>query len=161
MGPRTTAALMRFQARAGLAADGIAGPATLAAVKRRSPASPIRLARPVPAAIGDRHGFRGSRLHAGLDFTASMGDRVAAAGAGTVTTRAYDPGWGNYVVVAHGQGVKTVYAHLSRIDVNPGRAVAAGTTIGAVGSSGSSTGPHLHFEVISRGANVDPLSAIG
>ena len=161
MGPHTTAALKRFQARAGLAADGIAGPATLAAVKRPSPASPIRLRRPVGAAIGDRYGFRGSRLHAGLDFRSAMGDPVAAAGAGTVAVRAYDGGWGNYVVLAHGSGVRTVYAHLSRIAVSQGQSVAAGARIGAVGSTGTSTGPHLHFEVLSRGANVDPLGAIG
>jgi len=63
-------------------------------------------------------------------------------------------------VIAHGSGVRTLYAHLSSVAVRTGRAVATGTTIGGVGSTGASTGPHLHFEVTSRGANVDPLRAI-
>jgi murein DD-endopeptidase MepM/ murein hydrolase activator NlpD len=62
-------------------------------------------------------------------------------------------------VIAHGSGVRTRYAHLSRVAVKLGERVSTGSTIGFVGSSGESTGPHLHFEVTVRGANVDPLSA--
>ena len=67
-------------------------------------------------------------------------------------------GWGNLVVVSHGSGVRTFYAHLSRMTVKVGKNVSGGATIGFVGASGRATGPHLHFEVMVRGANVDPLS---
>ena len=68
--------------------------------------------------------------------------------------------FGNTVVVAHGRGVRTLYAHLSRIDVTLFDDVSAGVRIGAVGSTGRSTGPHLHFEVRLRGAAIDPLGAL-
>jgi murein DD-endopeptidase MepM/ murein hydrolase activator NlpD len=70
-------------------------------------------------------------------------------------------GWGYLVSIAHGNGIRTMYAHLSRIDVRVGARVAAGHQIGLVGSTGHSTGPHLHFEVRVRGAPVDPLPAFG
>jgi murein DD-endopeptidase MepM/ murein hydrolase activator NlpD len=161
LGARTDRALRRFQRRAGLAADGVAGPATVRALSRASPRSPLRLVRPVRAAIGDRFRFRGVRLHAGLDFPAPTGTQVVAAGAGRVAGVGYDGGWGKFVIVRHAAGVRTLYAHLSVITVAHGQAVAAGGLVGRVGSTGGSTGPHLHFEVFSRGANVDPLSAIG
>jgi peptidoglycan hydrolase-like protein with peptidoglycan-binding domain len=160
-GARTDRALRRFQARAGLAADGIAGPATIRALRRPSPQSPLAMRRPVRAPTGDRFRFRGARLHAGVDFPAATGAAVSAARSGTVAQVGYDPaGWGNFVVIAHGAGVRTLYAHLSSVSVRPGRRVSSRTTIGGVGSTGASTGPHLHFEVTSRGANVDPLRAI-
>lgn len=159
-GARTAAAVSRFQARAGLTPDGLAGPATLQALKRPSPASPIRLARPVDAAVGDRYGMRGARLHAGLDFPAPTGAPVTAATVGSVVTVGWDGGWGRYVVLQHVAGVRTLYAHLSSVALADGARVGTGTTIGAVGATGAATGPHLHFEVFSRGANVDPLPAL-
>jgi murein DD-endopeptidase MepM/ murein hydrolase activator NlpD len=160
-GARTDRALRRFQARAGLAADGIAGPATTRALRRPSPQSPLAMRRPVRAPTGDRFRFRGARLHAGVDFPAPSGARVSAARGGTVVRVGYEPGgFGNFVVIAHGAGVRTLYAHLSSVAVRSGRRVRGGTRIGGVGSTGASTGPHLHFEVTSRGANVDPLRAL-
>lgn len=161
LGPRTDKALRRFQRWAGLPADGIAGPATLAALRRAVPRSPLRLAWPIFGAIGDRFGPRGNRFHAGVDFPAPKGAPVAAAGPGQVVLAGrHVDGWGTLVVVAHSLGVRTRYAHLSRIDVRVGQLVRTGTTVGLVGATGEATGPHLHFEVLVRGANVDPLSAL-
>ena len=161
LGARTDGALRRFQRWAGLAPDGVAAALTLRALSRPSPQSPIRLLRPIRAPVGDRFGFRGARLHAGVDFPAPFGRAVTSAGSGRVVWVGDDAGWGRYVVVSHAFGVRTLYAHLSSIFVRRGRRVSAGTRIGAVGSTGAATGPHLHFEVVVRGANVDPLGAIG
>ena len=161
LGGKTDRALRRFQAWAGLPSDGIAGRATIRRLKRPSPQSPVRLGRPVNAPVGDRFMFRGSRLHAGLDFTAPSGTAVVAPRSGTVATVGYDPaGWGNFIVIKHGSGVRTLFAHLSSTAVHRGSRVGRGRLIGRVGSTGGSTGPHLHFEVFVRGANVDPLRAI-
>ena len=161
LGPRTDRALRRFQRWAGLPADGVAGVMTLRALRRGSPQSPLRLASPIAAPIGDRFGFRGMRLHAGVDFPAPSGTPVGSAGSGRVAVTGFDAGWGRFVVVAHAARVRTIYAHLSSIVVGRGQRVSAGTQIGAVGSTGASSGPHLHFEVTVRGANVDPLGATG
>jgi murein DD-endopeptidase MepM/ murein hydrolase activator NlpD len=161
-GGRTDHALRRFQRWARLGVDGVAGPATFAALRTRPPRSPLRFIRPLQTAIGDRFGPRGSTFHTGIDFPARPGRGVAAARYGRVSYAAWMPGgWGYLVSIAHGNGVRTMYAHLSRIDVRVGRRVAAGHQIGLVGSTGHSTGPHLHFEVRIRGASVDPLAAFG
>jgi murein DD-endopeptidase MepM/ murein hydrolase activator NlpD len=78
-----------------------------------------------------------------------------------VTSAGFDDGYGLLVVLSHAAGVTTWYAHLSRIEVRPGGCVAAGTRLGAVGSTGHATGPHLHFEVRVRGAATDPRLALG
>jgi len=160
-GPHFAAALTRFQAWAGLAADGVAGPATIAALGRPPPRSPLRLRLPVAAAAGDGFGPRGDAFHTGVDFPAAAGTPVAAAGAGCVVSAGFDDGYGLLVVLSHALGVTTWYAHLSRIDVRPGACVAAGARLGAVGATGRATGPHLHFEVRLRGAATNPLFALG
>jgi hypothetical protein len=158
---RVADALRRFQAWAGLGADGVAGAATLAALRRPVPVSPLRLRAPVAGPVGDRFGPRGGRFHTGLDFPVAFGVPVVAAGAGCVASAGFNTGgYGRLVVLQHAQGVTTWYAHLSRIDVRPGQCLAAGQRLGLVGSSGRSTGPHLHWEVHLRGAAVDPLSAL-
>jgi murein DD-endopeptidase MepM/ murein hydrolase activator NlpD len=158
-GAHTDAALRGFQVWAGIKPDGTAGPATIAALRGPFPRSPLRFARPLQGPVGDLFGPRGARFHAGVDFPAPAGTAVAAAGSGRVVFAGTSgSGWGNLVVVAHRLGVRTRYAHLSRIEVQLGERVNAGSTIGLVGATGEATGPHLHFEVVVRGANVDPLS---
>ena len=161
-GARLEAAVRRFQRFHGLPQLGAAGPQTIAAATTSPlPTSPIRLRRPVDAPAGDGYGPRGNAFHAGIDFVAAAGTPVGAAASGRVTWAAPLGSFGSAVMVAHGRGVRTLYAHLSRIDVAVGDRVTAGEQIGHVGSTGRSTGPHLHFEVRLRGATVDPLSALG
>ncbi|MEA2267662.1 MAG: hypothetical protein QOC64_272 [Solirubrobacteraceae bacterium] len=160
-GPRFAAALRRYQAWAGLAADGVAGPQTVGRLRAAPPRPPLRLALPVRAPMGDGFGPRGDRFHSGVDFTAPAGAPVTAAGPGCVTFAGADARYGRLVVVAHGAGVTTWYAHLSRIDAPRGRCLAAGAPLGTVGASGRATGPHLHFEVRVRDAATDPRLALG
>jgi len=160
-GTRTGAALFRYQRWRRIGADGVAGPVTIQALRSPPPRSPLRFRRPVRAGIGDRFGPRGNRFHTGVDFTAWRGDRVAAARPGRVTRAGWTAGgYGNLVVIRHPYRVRSFYAHLSRITVRVGQRVRAGARIGIVGSTGNSTGPHLHFEVRVRGAAVDPLPAL-
>ena len=95
--------------------------------------------------------------HKGIDIGASMGAQVIAAAAGKVTTVSYNSARGYFIVVDHGSSYVTLYQHLSRQDVKVGDMVKAGQQIGAVGETGISTAPHLHFEVHVNGTPVDPL----
>jgi len=160
-GPHTDAALRRFQRFAGLGVDGLAGPAAFRALRHGRPHVPFSLLRPVNAPVGDPFGPRGNRFHPGLDLPAPYGARVRAARTGRVVKAGWDSGgYGYLVVLRHGSGVRTFYAHLSHISVHRGQRVAAGARVGRVGASGEATGPHLHFEVRRRGAAVDPLPAL-
>ena len=115
---------------------------------------------PVSSTFGPRvHPILGSvRMHDGLDFRAPSGTPIRAAGAGTVVYAGWWGGYGNATVVDHGGSVATLYAHQSTIYVRAGTTVARGQVIGAVGSTGFSTGPHLHFEVRVNGVPVNPLA---
>jgi murein DD-endopeptidase MepM/ murein hydrolase activator NlpD len=159
-GTHTRAALQRAQAFAGLPADGVAGPATQAAL-RQPPVQSPPLRRPIAAAAGDRYGPRGAGWHQGIDFPAPTGTPVTAAAAGRVVFDGYDDGYGLTIVLDHGNGLHTRYAHLSQVALGPGASVAAGGLVGRVGATGDATGPHLHFEVTVRGANADPAPALG
>lgn len=98
------------------------------------------------------------KTHNGIDIGAGYGTAVLAAADGVVTTAAYDAGgYGNYLIIDHGNGNMTLYAHMSQMSVGVGQTVKQGQTIGLVGSTGMSTGPHLHFEVYVGGTRVDPL----
>lgn len=98
------------------------------------------------------------RMHAGIDFGAAWGSPIFAVSDGTVSYAGRHGGHGNYVRLEHGGGIGTGYAHMSRIAVAPGTHVRAGQVIGYVGSSGLSTGPHLHYELYRGGRPVNPLS---
>jgi peptidoglycan hydrolase-like protein with peptidoglycan-binding domain len=161
-GAHVAAAVSAYQRFAGLPADGVAGPATLASLRRTPiPRSPIRLARPLLAPIGDGFGPRGATFHTGVDMLAGYGAAVRSAGAGAVIFTGWLDGYGKLVVVEHTLGVSTYYAHLSRILVRTGQRVGTGSLLGRVGMTGHATGPHLHFEVRLRSAEVDPRTAIG
>lgn len=100
-----------------------------------------------------------SSSHTGLDFAAAEGSPVGSTAAGEVTSTGYDGAYGNKVVVTHDDGTQTWYCHLSSISVWAGQSVGPGTTVGTVGSTGNSTGPHLHLEVRPGGGDpVDPYS---
>lgn len=105
-----------------------------------------------------RHPYWGGRhLHTGIDIAAPHGTPISAADSGTVIFSSWWDGYGKALVIDHGRGISTVYAHLSRIYLQVGAGVAKGQTIGLVGSTGYSSGPHLHFEVRRNGKPVNPM----
>ena len=122
------------------------------------------LVAPVPGAITSRYGMRRHpilgyrRMHSGLDFRARHGTPIYAATDGTVNFAGRNGGYGNYVRIRHGGNLATGYAHMSRIAVRNGEQVRRGQVIGYVGSTGLSTGPHLHYEMYRGGQKVDPAS---
>lgn len=117
---------------------------------------------PVTSPFGPRiHPITGERrMHEGMDFGAGSGTPIRSCRAGRVTFAGWQGGYGNVVIVDHGGGMSTVYAHQSSFAVSAGQSVSAGQVIGYVGSTGMSTGPHLHFEVRINGSPVDPASYV-
>ncbi len=101
--------------------------------------------------------FRTSKMHTGVDFGAPSGTQIRAADSGVVISAGWQGGYGKAVIVDHGRGLVTLYAHTSAFYVRPGQSVKKGQVIAAVGSTGYSTGPHLHMEVRQNGVPVDPL----
>ena len=158
-GKNTDAAVRAFQEAGGLTVDGVAGSQTLAALRQvpTSTADPVQFLRPVSATPGDGFGYIGGRRHTGIDYPVAEGTPVGGAGRGTVVFAGWNSGgYGNLIVIKHRLGWETWYAHLSAITVAVGQAVDGRTTIGSVGSTGRSTGPHLHFESRYLGTPVDP-----
>jgi len=102
-----------------------------------------------------------SRMHSGIDLAAPSGTPIAAAPAGTLTHSGPRGGYGNLVIISHPDGSETRYAHNEANLVTAGQSVAAGEQIARVGSTGMSTGPHLHFEVRRDGEAVDPAPLLG
>lgn len=127
-------------------------------------ARPRALLRPAPGPITStfgprRHPIFGTvRNHDGIDIGAGMGTPIRAAAAGTIVRAGVLNGYGNVIVIEHGGGLSTLYAHQSRFATSAGDKVTAGQLIGYVGSTGFSTGPHLHFEVRVNGRPVDPMA---
>lgn len=130
--------------------------------------SPFRgsLLRPVPGPITSSFGnrfhpiLRERRMHTGVDIGAPWGTAIRAAAPGVVISAGYRRGYGNTVVIDHGGGLSTLYAHCSRLFVSAGQSVKRGASVAAVGSTGLSTGPHLHFEVRINGSPVNPLGRL-
>ncbi len=118
---------------------------------------------PVRGWLTSRFGYRnsphgeGRRLHAGIDIAAPRGTVVVAPSEGHVVFAGYHTAYGNLVILDHGYGLSSKYAHLSRVNVQVGQRLAAGDLVGRVGSTGRSTGPHLHFEVHQDGVPTNPL----
>jgi murein DD-endopeptidase MepM/ murein hydrolase activator NlpD len=97
------------------------------------------------------------RFHSGIDINCANGAPVGAAAGGVVIQAGWNGGYGNSVVIDHGNGFATLYGHMSAVYVGVGSSVGQGANIGAVGSTGLSTGPHMHFEVRINGTAVDPM----
>lgn len=119
----------------------------------------MQLSIPVTGSISSRFGSRSasrSSIHTGLDISTPSGTGIRPISAGTVTYSAYKGSYGNLIIIDHGNGVQSYYAHCSALYVSQGQTVDAGTTIGAVGSTGNSTGPHLHLEIRINGTPVNP-----
>ena len=112
---------------------------------------------PLDGPLTSPFGYRWGRMHEGIDISVAEGTPIRAAKAGNVILAAYTGGYGNYTCVDHGGGLSSCYAHQSSYAVSPGDSVAQGEVIGYSGNTGSSTGPHLHFEIRVNGSAVDPL----
>jgi murein DD-endopeptidase MepM/ murein hydrolase activator NlpD len=128
--------------------------------KRMLAALPSRW--PVQGPVNSEFGRRqspwtgGNELHAGIDIGATPGVAVHAPSSGTVTTAGYLADYGLTVTIDHGADIKTVYGHLSKVQVTVGQRVDRGTVIGRTGNTGRSSGPHLHYEILVRGEPVNP-----
>jgi murein DD-endopeptidase MepM/ murein hydrolase activator NlpD len=102
--------------------------------------------------------FKTHKFHSGIDFTAPQGTPIYATGNGTVYLAENGNGYGNHVIVYHGFGYSSLYAHMSRIKARPGQKVKRGELIGYVGSTGTSTAPHVHYEVIKGANKINPIN---
>lgn len=118
------------------------------------------MAWPVEGRLTSTYGRRYGRMHRGIDVAAPTGTPIRAVQGGTVAFAGWKGGYGNTVDIAHGGGETTRSAHQSKLLVRTGDTVERGQVIGRVGTTGSSTGPHLHFEVSVAGADVDPLGVL-
>ncbi|MFD9479213.1 LysM peptidoglycan-binding domain-containing M23 family metallopeptidase [Streptomyces nojiriensis] len=130
-----------------------------------APQSAAGFVAPVSGGISTQYKVAGSMwssgYHTGVDFIASSGTTVKAVGAGTVVSAGWSGSYGNEIVIRHADGKYSQYAHLSQLSVSSGQSVTAGQAIGLSGSTGNSTGPHLHFEIRttpSYGSDMDPIA---
>ena len=110
--------------------------------------------------VSSQMGTRWGRTHQGIDIARPSSYGIVAADNGVVTTTGWHSTYGNRVVITHNNGYETLYAHLSSIEVSVGQTVPQGTKIGVMGSTGRSTGVHLHFEVFKNGSNINPMSVL-
>lgn len=140
-------------------------PAAKAPAKQQAGSASTGFVAPVGSSPSTAYKTAGSMwssgYHTGVDFTASTGTTIRAVGAGTVVSAGWSGAYGNEVVIRHADGKYSQYAHLSQLSVSSGQSVTGGQTIGLSGSTGNSTGPHLHFEIRtgpSYGSDIDPLA---
>ncbi|MFE7583636.1 peptidoglycan DD-metalloendopeptidase family protein [Streptomyces gardneri] len=158
---RASRSSQRSSAPAATAAQSDAGSSSAA----QSTGSSAGWVAPVSGGISTPYRASGSMwssgYHTGVDFIASSGTTVRAVGAGNVVSAGYSGAYGNEVVIQHADGTYSQYAHLSSLSVSSGQSVSGGQQIGLSGSTGNSTGPHLHFEIRSSpsyGSDMDPLA---
>lgn len=104
--------------------------------------------------------FHIKRFHKGIDFSAPKGTSIQATGNGVVVKAGQERGYGNVVEISHGYGYKTLYGHMSKINVRVGQTIKRGQVIGLIGSTGSSTAPHCHYEVLYNGRNINPIDFV-
>lgn len=148
-----------------VAAPAPKAPAVKAPAKQQGGSASTGFVAPVGSSPSTAYKTAGSMwssgYHTGVDFTASTGTTVMAVGAGTVVSAGWSGAYGNEVVIQHADGKYSQYAHLSQLSVSSGQSVTGGQTVGLSGSTGNSTGPHLHFEIRtgpSYGSDIDPLA---
>ena len=167
-GSLTTPAVVQPVATAPVAASTVVSSA-VSAIRQAAPIAQLHddgadstLSLEMPARVSSGYGWRAdplqgrSRFHGGIDLAAKYGTTVPAAASGTVVTAEAQGSYGLTVVLRHPDGFESRYAHLASLDVTAGDTVAQGQQVGRVGSTGRSTGPHLHFEVTQAGRRVDP-----
>lgn len=156
------AEVRRQQAAAGIVAETPNVVDRASAGLNGAPATTLsQLAWPVSGTITSRFGPRWGRMHEGLDVAANTGTPVIAAASGTVLSAGREGNYGNLVLINHGGGLVTAYAHLNAINVRAGQDISVGNSVGTVGSTGNSSGPHLHFEVRVNNVPYDPLGYLG
>ncbi|PIE63768.1 MAG: hypothetical protein CSA26_11370, partial [Desulfobacterales bacterium] len=126
----------------------------------------VPIGKPLPSIITSGYGRRSDpfnhkrAFHEGVDFKGKTGDKIRATAGGTVKKSAYSKSWGNVVVIDHHNGYETLFAHLHKRLVKKGDKIERGKVIGLVGSTGRSTGPHLHFELHYKGRHINPMKYI-
>ncbi|NHC14641.1 M23 family metallopeptidase [Motilibacter deserti] len=160
-GPGATGSAATAPVTTGPVAPGPVAPAPAATAPGATTAADA-WTRPVDGRVTSKFGMRTHpvtgvyKLHTGTDFSAPMGSSIGAASSGVVKSAGWQGGYGNTVVIDHGDGITTMYAHASELLVKPGQRVEPGDTVAKAGSTGLSTGPHLHFEVREDNKPVDP-----
>lgn len=127
----------------------------------------LPLGKPSEGKVNSKFGYRrnpftskGVEFHSGIDFKGRPGDSIKATGDGVVTFAGYNGGYGRCIIIDHNKKLQTLYGHLNKIDVKEGQKIKSGDYIGQMGSTGRSTGPHLHYEVIFNKEKINPLKYI-
>ena len=121
----------------------------------------MALTRPVSGVLTSRYGYRWGRTHTVIDIGVPTGTPVKASASGTVVFAGWKGSLGNLVVISHGNGIQTYYGHNSKVLVSAGQSVSAGSVIAKAGSTGRSTGSHVHFEIRVNGSSINPQSYVG